>query len=220
MPAQAGITQQWHRDCGASRGENVVTVQSAASISHSFLSEGNGADHLRVIAHEFGRELGGQMFVPMEHFGGEVTPVIGLTPLIAGIIARDGYSKDDVRRYVFEHARVPARDADANLNRHQLGLNLHESVRLGRLPPVFARSDDPDRRVPVRRPEARRKSTSWSRDRPTATAASSPRNSAIRDCAYQKPLGCGGLGAVAQGKKPRRLTGHCAIRQVKIHRHA
>ena len=107
-----------------------------------------------MIAHEFGRELGGQMFVPMEHFGGEVTPIIGLTPLIAGIIARDGFSKEDVKRYVFEHATVSARDADANLNRHQLGLNLAESVRLGRLPPVFAQSTDPDRRVPVvHRPE-------------------------------------------------------------------
>ena len=99
--------------------------------------------------HEFGRELGGQMFVPMEHFGGEVTPVIGLTPLVANIIAKDGYSKDDVRRFVFEHATVPAREADVNLNRHQRGLDLHESVRLGRLPPVFAQSRDPDRRVPV-----------------------------------------------------------------------
>ena len=141
--------QPFSVDRGFARGENVITVQSADNISHSFLSEGGGADHLRVIAHEFGRELGGQMFVPMEHFGGEVTPVIGLTPLVAGIIARDGYSKDDVRRYVFEHATVSARDADANLNRHQLGLNLHESVRLGRLPPRFAQSDDPDRRVPV-----------------------------------------------------------------------
>ncbi len=145
--------QPFSVDRGFAPGENVVTVQSADSISHSFLSEGDGEAHLRVIAHEFGRELGGQMFVPMEHFGGEVTPVIGLTPLIAGIIARDGFSKDDVRRYLFEHATVSARDADANLNRHQLGLNLHESVRLGRLPAVFAQGDDPDRRVPVvRRP--------------------------------------------------------------------
>ena len=141
--------QPFSVDRGFARGENVITVQSADSISHSFLSEGSGADHLRVIAHEFGRELGGQMFVPMEHFGGEVTPVIGLTPLVAGIIARDGYAKDDVRRYVFEHATIAARDADANLNRHQLGLDLHESVRLGRLPPLFAQSDDPERRVPV-----------------------------------------------------------------------
>jgi len=146
---EASPWQPFSVDRGFARGENVVTVQSADSISHSFLSEGGGADHLRVIAHEFGRELGGQMFVPMEHFGGEVTPVIGLTPLVAGIIARDGYSKEDVRRYVFEHATVSARDADVNLNRHQLGLNLKESVRLGRLPPAFAASEDPDRRVPV-----------------------------------------------------------------------
>ena len=151
---EASPWQPFSVDRGFTRGENVITVQSADSISHSFLSEGAGADHLRVIAHEFGRELGGQMFVPMEHFGGEVTPVIGLTPLVAGIIARDGFSKDDVRRYVFEHATVSAHDADANLNRHQLGLNLKESVRLGRLPPVFAQNDDPERRVPVvHRPE-------------------------------------------------------------------
>ncbi|MFM9969734.1 MAG: hypothetical protein ACKVQK_15190 [Burkholderiales bacterium] len=146
---EASPWQPFSMDLGFARGENVVTVQSADSTSHSFLSEGHGEDHLRVIAHELGRELGGQMFVPMEHFGGEVTPVIGLTPLVAGIIARDGYTKDDVRRYVFEHATVSARDADVNLNRHQLGLTLKESVRLGRLPAAFAKNDDPDRRVPV-----------------------------------------------------------------------
>ena len=46
-------------DLGFASGENVVTVQSADTISHSFLSEGDATEHLRLIAKELARELGG-----------------------------------------------------------------------------------------------------------------------------------------------------------------
>jgi hypothetical protein len=141
-------------DRGFARGANVVTVQSADTVSHSFLTEGDAHDQLRLIAIEVARELGGSMLVPMEHFGREVSPVLGLTPLVAGILAGAGYSKSDVKRYLFENALIPARQIDERLERHQRGWNLQQSVEGGKLPPRFAESDDPQRRVPViRRPE-------------------------------------------------------------------
>ena len=136
-------------DRGFERGANVVTVQSADTVSHSFLSIGDAKEHLRIIAHEVARELGGSMLYPMEHFGGEVSPVICLSPLVAGIIAKAGYSKSNVRQYLFQHARVPAREFDERLHRSQTGLNLTDSVRAGKLPAIFALSDDPNRLVPV-----------------------------------------------------------------------
>jgi hypothetical protein len=138
-------------DRGYARGANVVTVQSADTISHSFLTEGGAERHLQLIATELARELGGPMLVPMEHFGGEVSPVLGLTPLVAGIIAQGGYSKSDVKRYLYEHALIPAQQFDERLDRHRLGWNLHEAVKAGTLPARFAESDDPNRRVPVLR---------------------------------------------------------------------
>lgn len=136
-------------DRGYERGDNVVTVQSADTISHSYLTIGAASEQLRYIALEVAHELGASMLYPMEHFGGEVSPVICLSPLTAGILARGGYSKNDIRQYLFEHARVPAWQFDDRLNRSQSGLTLRQSVKAGRLSQIFALDDDPDRLVPV-----------------------------------------------------------------------
>ena len=141
-------------DRGFARGANVVTVQSADTISHSFLTEGPAESHLRVIAREVARELGGNLLVAMEHFGGHVSPVLGLTPLVAGILAQAGYSKDDVKRWVYERALIPAKQFDEQLARVEAGYDLHEAVQRGSLAKRFALSDDPERLVPVlRKPE-------------------------------------------------------------------
>ena len=136
-------------DRGFAPGANIVTVQSADGISHPFLSEDPAENHLDVIVGEMIRELSGSMLVPMEQFGGRVTPVLGLTPLVAGVLADAGYSKDDVRRYIYKNAMIPARVFDHWLDRYERGLNLKESVKRGRLPARFAASDDPERMVPV-----------------------------------------------------------------------
>jgi hypothetical protein len=136
-------------DRGFAPGANLVTVMGVDSIAHSFLSDGPAENHLRVIAREVARELGGNLLVAMERFGGRIAPVLGLTPLVSGILASAGYSKDDVRQWLYERARIPAKQFDEQLARIEDGYNLHESVRRGKLAPHFALSDDPDRLVPV-----------------------------------------------------------------------
>lgn len=136
-------------DRGFDPGANVVTIMGVDSIAHSFLSDGAAENHLRIIAREVARELGGNLLVAMEHFGGRVAPVIGLTPLISGIIARAGYSKADVRQWIYEHALIPARQFDEQLARIEEGYDLAEAVKRGKLAPRFAESDDPERLVPV-----------------------------------------------------------------------
>lgn len=136
-------------DRGFAPGANVVTVQSADTTSHSFLTEGPAESHLRVIARELARELGGNMLVAMEHFGGRVSPVLGLTPLVAGILAGAGYSKTDVKRRLYERALIPARQFDEQLARVEDGYTLREAVKRGTLAERFALSDDPERLVPV-----------------------------------------------------------------------
>jgi hypothetical protein len=107
-----------------------------------------------LIANELARELGGSMLVPIEHFGGEVSPVVELTLLVSGIIAAGGYSKQAVREYLFEHALVTAREFDQRLSRHEPRLDLARSVNEGRLSARWAQSSDPERMVPVvHRPE-------------------------------------------------------------------
>ncbi len=141
-------------DRGFEAGANVVTVQSADTTSHSFLTEGDAESQLQLIADELARELGGPLLTPMERFGGEVSPVLGLTPLIAGIIAKGGYSKAEAKKYLFEHALIPARVFEKRLARREPGYTLKAAVARGALPARFAQSDDPKRLVPVlHRPE-------------------------------------------------------------------
>ena len=136
-------------DRGFAAGSNVATVMGVDSTTHSFLTQDPAENHLRVIAREVSRELGGNLLVAMERFGGRISPVLGLTPLIAGILAKAGYSKADVRQWIYEHALVTARQFDEQLARIEDGYNLLESVKRGKLAERFAHSDDPERLVPV-----------------------------------------------------------------------
>src|SRR3546814_10121137 len=44
---------------------------------------------------------------------GSLRPVLILTPILAQTIAKAGWSKDDVQRYLYDQARTEARRADA-----------------------------------------------------------------------------------------------------------
>ncbi len=136
-------------DRGFAVGSNVITVQSADTTGHSFLTEGPAESHLGVIAREMTRELGGNLLVAMEHFGGHISPVLGLTPLIAGIFSKAGFSKLDVKRWLYEHALVSARLFDEQLARVEQGYNLIEAVKRGSLDKRFTLNDDPERLVPI-----------------------------------------------------------------------
>jgi hypothetical protein len=150
--AEAGEDSPWQPlsvDRGFAPGANVVTVMGVDSITHNFLTHDPAENHLRVITREITRELGGNLLVAMERFGGRITPVLGLTPLVSGILAKAGYSKNDVRQWIYDRALIPARQFDEQLARIEDGYNLQESVRRGILAERFALSDDPDRLVPV-----------------------------------------------------------------------
>ena len=49
------------------------------------------------------------MLITDESVGeGALRPLVVITPIIAETIAKAGWSKADVKRYLFEHARLPA----------------------------------------------------------------------------------------------------------------
>ncbi len=82
---------------------------------------------------------------------GTLRPVLLLTPILAETIARAGWSKDDVKRYLFEHARMPAWRVEAFTEKwadFRIG-SLQQQVNLRRLPKEFHESDDPNRAVPI-----------------------------------------------------------------------
>jgi len=83
---------------------------------------------------------------------GQLRPLVMITPIIAEAIAAAGWSKDDVKRFLFEHARMPA-SAFERILRDWMKKpiwNLTEEAANGNVPAEhFAASDDPDRLVPI-----------------------------------------------------------------------
>jgi hypothetical protein len=80
-------------------------------------------------------------------------PLLVLSPILARIFARAGWGKAEVRRALFEHARIPARRWERYLgewtNLTAGRRTLVDLVAGGLLPEVFAESDDPERLVPI-----------------------------------------------------------------------
>jgi len=80
-------------------------------------------------------------------------PLLVLSPILARMFADAGWSKDDVREALFDHARIPAWRFEkligewTNLTAGRRTLTELESS--GYVPAVFAESDDPDRMVPI-----------------------------------------------------------------------
>ena len=80
-------------------------------------------------------------------------PLLVLSPMLARVFARVGWSKERVRVALFEHARIPAWKFEkligewSNLTAGRR--TLVDLAASGSVPPVFAESDDPDRLVPI-----------------------------------------------------------------------
>ena len=80
-------------------------------------------------------------------------PLLVLSPMLARVFARAGWSKERVRVALFEHARIPAWKFEkligewSNLTAGRR--TLVDLAASGSVPPLFAESDDPDRLVPI-----------------------------------------------------------------------
>ncbi len=80
-------------------------------------------------------------------------PLLVLAPLLARTFTDAGWSKDDVRDALFEHARIPAWRFEkligewSNLTAGRR--TLIDLAAAGHVPSVFAESDDPERMVPI-----------------------------------------------------------------------
>jgi hypothetical protein len=84
---------------------------------------------------------------------GQQRPLLVLSPILARIFARAGWSKADVQQAMFEHARIPAWKFEKLIGEwSNLTAGRRRLVDLsneGLVPPVFGESDDPNRLVPI-----------------------------------------------------------------------
>jgi hypothetical protein len=132
--------------------DNVLTITSIRAISDPFQTIGEKAErHLDYIVDWVKRII--EPFEASEQR--TESNVVLLSPVVASVIAKGGYSKEDVNRYIMEHAVIPAREYEWNLaiNSPQ-PVTITDLVKKGVLPKECGKSTDPNRMVPILLPSS------------------------------------------------------------------
>ncbi len=85
--------------------------------------------------------------------GGHYRPLLVISPMIARVFGRAGWSKQQLKEALFAAARIPAWKFEALIgewsNLTAGRPKLHDLAAEGLVPPVFGESADPDRLVPI-----------------------------------------------------------------------
>lgn len=134
--------------------ENVVTITSGRVNSDPVQTTGELAgQHLDYLTDWVIRMI--EPYEAMRRY--QETHVLFLSPVVAKLLAAQGYTKESVDRYIREHARVTAEYFELNCSRFNnwKPYSLKDAVEKGELPGEWHESDDPKRMVPLLSPEAR-----------------------------------------------------------------
>jgi len=140
-------------DMGFSAGDNAVTISrmTGGGVMPS-VTGSTPQQMLPYLADGVAKQTGWEMVFTVGGLSfGTLRPVLILSPILAETIARAGWSKQDVKRYLYEHARTPAWRVEAFTEKwldFRIG-SLERQVNLGRLPQAFHESNDPNRLVPI-----------------------------------------------------------------------
>jgi hypothetical protein len=134
---------------GFARSDSVVTVQSALAPTIPIYTAGDRAlDHMATLVEIFGGTCAFWSHTAIRK--GKYFPLLIIGPGVAKVIARDGWTKQDVQRHLFEHTKVSVRALQAHA--WQIGFtayDLHDLVKQGIVSQAYSESDDPDRLVPA-----------------------------------------------------------------------
>ena len=139
-------------EMGFRAGDNTVTIaRYTGGGSLSSVSGSTPEEMLPYLADSVQRFNNWQITFTTSHGMGTLRPLVVVSPIIAETLAKAGWSKLDVKRYLFEHARRPAHDFERQLRVWNIrGVwDLKADVQAGRIPKVFHESDDPSRLVPI-----------------------------------------------------------------------
>jgi hypothetical protein len=139
-------------DMGYAAGDDTVTIARYTGGNHISSVSGSTPDELLpYLADAVVRQNSWQVMFTVGKNGGTLRPLVLLGPILARTIAGWGWSKHDLQRYLFEHARMPAHAMERILRdwTQKPTWNMAEEVRLGKLPDLFCESPDPDRLVPL-----------------------------------------------------------------------
>jgi hypothetical protein len=139
-------------EMGFETGENTVTIaRYTGGGSLSSVSGSTPEEMLPYLADTVQRFNNWQITFTTSHGMGTLRPLVVISPIIAEQIAKAGWSKADVKQYLYDHARRPAYDFERQLRDWNIrGVwDLKDDVTNERIPKVFFESDDPNRLVPI-----------------------------------------------------------------------
>ena len=152
-------------DFGFRAGENVVTISRYTGGDVVTSVYGQTPERmLPYLGDALVRQSSWQLVFTVGMARGTYRPLLLLTPILAETIAKGGWSRGDLKRRLFDRARLPASRFEAYMGEYTNLVpgrrTLAEMVEAGKAPPVFAESSDPERMVP---PRLRPRTTSSSR---------------------------------------------------------
>ncbi|MFN0163359.1 MAG: UGSC family (seleno)protein [Burkholderiales bacterium] len=141
-------------DMGAPAGANAVTISrfTGANVIASVFGD-TPEKCLPYLADALVTHTTWEVIFTVGMSTGMYCPMLVLSPVIAETIARAGWSKADVQRWLFDNARMKASRFENYLsgwtNLVPGRRSLLEMTRLGRAPRAYGGSADPDRLVPI-----------------------------------------------------------------------
>ena len=140
----------FNTDKGFEAGENTVTVMSSVGISAPVYSSGSTAqEHLETIAEIIGRRTWRLWSIFAVHTL-RFEPLLLMSPSVAKILAKDGWTKQMIRQYLFDNVRTTPQEIEKQaMDFNGIYLDLCEKVEKGLLSPDYCKCNDPLRDVKV-----------------------------------------------------------------------
>ena len=141
-------------DGGLGPDANAITISRFTGGDVVTSVFGNKAEEmLPYLADALVKQTGWQLCFTIGISTGTYRPLLVLSPVLAETIAKSGWSKQDVKNYFFDHARMPAWKFEKYIGEWSNLVpgrrTLVDLVNLGKAPEMFAESSDPDRLVPI-----------------------------------------------------------------------
>ena len=140
-------------DMGFERGENIVTIARFTGGDVMISATGDTPEQImEYLADGAARMVSWQVCFTVGAVGrGMLRPLLVLPPILAETIAKGGWSKRNVKEYLFEHSRIPAWKLENYVNKwtELTPYSVKELVRMGDAPKMFHESNDPNRLLPI-----------------------------------------------------------------------
>ncbi len=142
--------QPYQVDRGFAADENTVTVLSSVAVSGPVYSSGStGLEHLEVLAEMIGRRLwrfGAVWAIATMRY----EPLLMIGPPVAQILAKDGWTKDSIREYLFKNIRVTAAEVQKHfMDFNGIYMDLCDRVKKGQIPQEYCECEDVQREIKV-----------------------------------------------------------------------